>query len=138
MEFPPQLLQFIGSLIGILALAGLAMWLKLGPAPTLASEEEARFAADEAVSGFVPTRIGLDRDGRGAIMRDAAGQLLLLRPHGTKFAGRILSPNARMQLAGDQLTIDTAERRYGAYTLALDDAPAWVQALEEIKSANHA
>lgn len=138
MEFPPQLLQFVGSLIGILALAGLAIWLKLGPAPTLTSEEEARFAADEAVSGFVPTSIGLDRNGSGAIMRDEAGRLLLLRPHGTKFAGRLLTANARMRLAGDQLTIDTAERRYGAYTLSLDDASAWVQALEEIKSADHA
>ena len=78
--------------------------------------------------------IGLDRDGRGALLRDAAGRVLLLRPHGVHFAGRILSGAARVRRDGDMLVIDTAERRYGAAQLALDDASAWVDAIEAVKS----
>ena len=134
MELPPALLQFLGSLAAIFALAGVAVWLKLGPAPRLADETEARIAAEEAVSGFEPVAIGLDRDGRGALLRDAAGRVLLLRPHGVHFAGRILSGAASVRRDGDMLVIDTAERRYGAARLALDDASAWVDAIEAVKS----
>ena len=134
MELPPALLQFLGSLAAIFALAGVAVWLKLGPAPRLADETEARIAAEEAVSGFEPVAIGLDRDGRGALLRDAAGRVLLLRPHGVHFAGRILSGAASVQRDGDMLVIDTAERRYGAARLALDDASAWVDTIEAVKS----
>lgn len=134
MDLPPALLQFLGSLAAILALAGLAWWLKLGPAPRLADEDAARAAADEAVSGFIPTDIGLDREGRGALMRDAEGRVLLLRPHGVHFAARLLTPLASATIEGDALVIDTAEKRYGAARLVLDNPSAWVQAIEAIKS----
>mgnify|MGYP003118099099 FL=1 len=133
MDFSAATLQFAGSLIAILALAGLAYWLKLGPPPELANEEDARTAADEAVSGFAPVAIGLDRDGRGAILRDAGGRVLLLRPHGGHFAGRILTPQARASSDGEALVIDTAEKRFGAARLVLDDPRAWVRAVEAIQ-----
>ena len=138
MDLPPALIQFLGSLVAILALAGVALWLKLGPAPKLENEAEARAAAEEAVSGFEPVEIGLDREGRGALLRDATGQILLLRPHGTHFAGRLLTPAARMELDGEVLLVETAERRFGTARLILDDPSAWMQALEAIKSADHA
>ena len=125
---------FVVLAFAFFALAGVAVWLKLGPAPRLADETEARIAAEEAVSGFEPVAIGLDRDGRGALLRDAAGRVLLLRPHGVHFAGRILSGAASVRRDGDMLVIDTAERRYGAARLALDDASAWVEAIEAVKS----
>ena len=130
---PPALAQFLGSLVAILALAGVAYWLKLGPTPRLTDEAEARRAADEAISGFIPVEIALDRTGAGALMRDARGRILLLRAHGTHFAGRILTSAAQARVEGDMLVIDTAERRYGNARLAIDDAPAWVQAIEAIK-----
>ena len=129
----PQLLQFLGSLAAILVLAGIAWGLKLGPERKLDSEEDARRAADEAVDGFAPILLSLDRDGRGALLSDASGQVLLLRPHGTHFAGRILTPAASAAIEGNTLIIDTAEKRYGAARLVLDDAPAWVQRIEAIK-----
>ena len=134
MDLPPALLQFLGSLAAILALAGLAWWMKLGPEPRLADEDAARAAADEAVSGFVPVHIGLDREGRGALMRDAAGRVLLLRPHGVHFAGRLLTTIASATIEGDTLVVDTAEKRFGSARLVLDDPSAWVQAIEAIKS----
>ena len=129
----PQLLQFLGSLAAILVLAGIAGGLKLGPERKLESEDEARRAADEAVDGFDAVHLSLDREGRGALMSDASGNILLLRPHGTHFAGRILTAAASAAIEGDTLIIDTAEKRYGAARLVLDDAPAWVQRIEAIK-----
>ena len=138
MDLPPALVQFLGSLVAILALAGIALWLKLGPASKLESEGAARAAAEEAVSGFEPVEIGLDREGRGALLRDTEGRILLLRPHGTHFAGRLLTPAARMELDGEVLSVDTAERRFGAARLTLDDPSAWMQALDAIKPPDHA
>ncbi|MCA0903592.1 hypothetical protein [Qipengyuania aquimaris] len=133
MNIPPALLQFLGSLVAILALAGLAFALRLGPAPRLEDEQAARAAADEAVSGFDPVDIALDRGGAGALMRDAAGRILLLRQHGSHFAGRVLTGAAEVSLDGDALLIDTAEKRYGAARLEVSDPSAWMQAIEAIQ-----
>lgn len=132
MSLPPELLQFLGSLAAILALAAIAWALKLGPERKLASEEEARAAANEAVDGFAPVKLALDKDGRGALLSDASGRVLLLRPHGVHFAGRILTPAAEARVDDGVLVIDTAEKRYGAARLTLEDAPAWVKQIEAI------
>ena len=124
---------FIGSLIAILALAGLAAWLRLGTSPRLTNEEQARQAANEAVEGFEPVRFGLDREGAGALLEDARGRLLLLKPHGNFFAGRVLTAAATVQQGADTLSIDCGESTYGEVTLALDDAPYWVEAIHRLK-----
>lgn len=129
---PPALIQFLGSLIAILALAGIAYWLKLGPTPRLVDRDAAVRAADEAVSGFSAVDCAIDREGHGALLRDGAGRILLLRPHGSHFAGRILSPAASARLEGETLIIDTAEKRYGIARLTLPDASAWMQAIKGI------
>lgn len=138
MDLAPALLQFLGSLVAILALAGIALWLRLGPTPTLANEEEALAAADEAVGGFEPVAIALDANGHGALLRDATGQILLLRPHGTHLAGRMLTPAARMEIEGETLVIDTAEKRFGTARLNIADPSTWMRALEAIKGARNA
>lgn len=128
----PALLQFVGSLVAILALAWTARWLKLGPQPRLQDEAEARLAADEAVSGYSPVSIALDRDGGGALMRDAAGRPLLLRPHGTHFAGRILAAGAGARIDGDALVIDSGERRYGEARLTVPDPQQWARTIDAL------
>lgn len=139
MELSPTLLQFIGSLVAILALAGLARWMQLGPEARLDSDAAAQLAADEAVSGYVPVEISRDEQGRGALMRDGSGRILLLRPHGTHMAGRLLTPAASARIEGDVLVVDTAERRYGAARLRLADAQAWMRAIAALGDrTNHA
>lgn len=133
MTLPPALLQFLGSLAAILMLAAIAWRLRLGPEPRLDDENAARQAADEAVSGFKPVEIGLDREGRGALLSDAGGRILLLRPHGSRFAGRLLSDQAVARIEEDALIVDTAEKRYGSARLELADASAWMQAIVAIK-----
>ena len=133
MEIPPALLQFVGSLAAIVALAALAWWLKLGAPRRLESEADARREASEAADSFEPVEIALDRAGRAALLRDDAGQILLLRQHGTHFAGRVLTPAAYARIDGDALVVDTAEKRYGGVRLELDDPSLWVRHIESIK-----
>ncbi|TMM48074.1 hypothetical protein [Qipengyuania marisflavi] len=133
MTVPPALLQFLASLAAVLVVGGIVWWLKLGPERTLTSDAEARIAANEAVDGFDPVAVSLDKDGRGALLRDASGQILLLRPHGTHFAGRLLGPAASAQLDGEALIVDSGERRFGSHRLALTDASAWMQAIAAIE-----
>lgn len=138
MDLPPALLQFGGSLIAILAIFWLARRLGLGPAPLLESDEAASHAAECAVAGFHPIAIARDSKGHGALLRDAAGRVLLLRQHGAHFAGRLLGPLAQAHIEGGALIVDTAERRYGAVRLTLDDASAWARAIEALKETRHA
>lgn len=129
MDLPPALLQFAGSLLAILVLAWFARRLGLGPSPKLADEDAARDAAEAAMPGFHPRTLALDREGRGALLCDAAGRVLLLRPHGAHFAGRLLGPLASARSEGEELVVDTGERRYGAARLKVDHASDWVQAI---------
>jgi hypothetical protein len=131
-------LLFLGSLVAILALAGLARWLGLGGVPKLASEDEARKAASEAVDGFTPVRIGLDRAGQAALLQDCEGRLLLLKAHGNFFAGRTGGPGWRVRHDGERLTIDSGERRFGAVSLVLDEADYWAAAIKRLGGDSHA
>lgn len=134
MEIPPALLQFVGSLAAIAVLAALAWWLRLGPARRLESEADARREASEALDGFEAVDIALDRDGRAGLLRDARGQVLLLRQHGAHFAGRVLTPAAHARIDGGALVVDTAERRYGGVRLELDEPSVWLQHIESVKT----
>lgn len=128
-----QLLQFLGSLAAIVLLAGLAWWLKLGPERRLTSEDDARRAAAEAVDGFETEDLALDTEGRAALLRDAGGRIMLLRPHGTHLAGRILTPAASARIESETLVVDTSERRYGSASLRIAEPQAWVKRIEAIK-----
>ena len=53
------LVQIGGSLVAILALAGIARWLQLGEDVRLRDKDEARALAQAAVCGFDPVEIAL-------------------------------------------------------------------------------
>ncbi len=134
MYLPAELLQFLGSLVAIFALAGLAFWLKLGGSPELANDADARAAANEAVDGYVPSKTAIDAKGRGAIMSDSSGLLLILKPHGNKFAGRILTGHASASTIDGVLVVDSGERRYGSVELELEEAGTWASAINRLHS----
>ncbi len=142
MDIPPALLQFLGSLVAIVALAGIARWLGLGPAPCLANEEAARRAAQEAVDGFCANDVAIDRDGKGAILRDSHGRILLLRPHGAHFAGRILGPAARASTRtcpqGRALVVASGERRFGESAIVLADPETWAARINAVSKPDDA
>lgn len=138
MELPPQALQFVGSLAAILLLASIARWLKLGHPIRIESDEQARIAANEVLDGFKPVEVARDRAGRGALLRDDQGRIMLLKSHGSKLAGRILTEAANATSDGDTISIDTGEKQYGVVGLVLDDASAWVQAINALKTSHDA
>lgn len=125
--------QIAGSLVAILALAGIARWLQLGEDVRLRSKDEARALAEAAVCGFDPVEIALDRAGIGALLRDAQGRVLLLKRHGARFAARLLSGHRDSRLDRNFLTVSTGEKRFGTVTLDLGaDASVWAASLRRL------
>lgn len=130
MPVSPVLLQFAGSLFAILLVAWLVKRLGLGQEPRLDSEASARRAAEDALAGFNPAEIALDYEGRSALLRDQAGNILLLRPHGAHFAGRLLTAASSARMEGNLLVIDTGERHFGSVRLLIDDPAVWLRAVQ--------
>lgn len=133
------LLKFGGSLVAIVALAWLARRLGLGGDLRIADEDHARALADEAICGFDPVDIAIDRAGMGALLRDAGGRVLLLRRHGTHFASRLLDSYAHARLDRNFLTLATTDTRFGSVTLDLGQkAPEWAASLRRLEGPSHA
>ncbi len=142
MDVPPLILQTAGSLIAILALAGLALWLKLGGTPLLDSQEAVRRAAQEVHDGFEAVEIACDAQGHAALACDADGQIVVIKRHGNRFAGRVLGPGARARLWKDlgktALEVDPGESRFGKVFLDLSDPEAWADAIDRVSRPQHA
>ena len=129
-----QTLQLSGSLAAILVLAGIAWVLRLGQTPRIEGEARAVALAREADSGFDPVEAALSGDGAAALLADSQGRIMVLRPHGTHFAGRILDHGTRAAAEGGMLTIIPADRRYGPVTLDLgDSAQAWESRIQTLQ-----
>ena len=129
-----QALQFVGSLAAILLLAWLARRLGLGGDPRLRDPEEAKRLAGEALCGFDAQDVVLDRAGIGALLRDSAGRMLLLRRHGVHWVARLLDSHAGVRLDRSFMTIATGDKTFGAITLDLgDQAQAWAGSLRRIR-----
>jgi hypothetical protein len=135
---PPLLIQTAGSLAAILALAGLARWMRLGGTPRIASEGDVHRIAGEVEDGFTPQVIACDAAGDGALARDGAGRIMVIRRHGNRFVGRALTASASARASGKALTIDCGERRFGITRLELDDAQAWADAINALSMAGDA
>ncbi len=124
------------SLIAILLVSLLSSKLGLGGDNRLRSEDQARELAAATVCGFDPVDIALDRAGIGALLRDEAGQVMLLRRHGAHFVGRLLDQNAFARLDRHLLTIGPGERLFGGITLDLgDQAQVWAASLRRLGAA---
>ncbi|MEM7703090.1 MAG: hypothetical protein AAF251_14215 [Pseudomonadota bacterium] len=127
-----MLLQFGGSLVAILALAGLAILLKLGGSPKLAEESAVARAAGEVEDGFVPQRSSIARGGKSALARDANGRIMVIKQHGNKFTGRVLAPGSTAREEVDGLVVDPGEPRFGTVRLSLTDASYWADAINRL------
>ncbi len=126
-------MQFLGSLVAILAVAGLAWWLKLGGTPQLSNEREAQAAAGEAIDGFESVETAVDANGKVAILLDRSGCLLLLKRHGNKFAGRLLTHSATGRIDRGKLVVDSGERRFGIVILTIDNAQSWADRINGVR-----
>jgi len=128
-----QALQFGGSLLAILALAWLAHRLGLGGDARIRDEAHLRELAEEALCGFEPVAVAIDRAGFAALARDGAGRIMLLRRHGAHFASRLLDSHANARLDRNLLVVGSADKRFGEVTLDLgNDAQAWAASLRRL------
>ena len=132
MEIPPLLLQFGGSLLAIFALYALARALKLGGKPTLGSESDVQVATGEVMDGFVVQRVSIARGGIAALARDSEGQIMVIKRHGNRFAGRVLTSEVHVREEVDALVVDTGEARFGKVRLSLDDPAYWADAINRL------
>jgi len=110
-----QLVQLAGSIVAILALAGFARWLKLGES-RIATEDDARRFAEEALAGFEGGRALISGDGSAALVQ-GQGTIAVLKRHGAKVAVRRLVPPLRVREAVEGATVDTGEKLFGPVTL---------------------
>jgi hypothetical protein len=128
-----QLLQLGASLLAILALALVAWKLRLGGDLRIRDEAHARELADEALCGFEPQDLAIDRAGYGALLRDGDGRIMLLKRHGAHFACRLLDSHVHSRLDRNFLTVATADRRFGSVTLDLgEQAQYWAASLRRL------
>ncbi|MEM6475980.1 MAG: hypothetical protein AAF687_07425 [Pseudomonadota bacterium] len=132
MEIHPQLVQFGGSLIAILALTAFAWWLKLGGKPALKNEMAVFDVANEVESGFDAQRISIGRGGAAALASDQEGRIMVIKRHGNQFAGRVLTKAASVREEVDGLIVDCGEARFGAVRLSLDDPAYWADAINRL------
>lgn len=132
----PLALQTGASLIAILALAGLAWWMKLGGDPRLDSDMAVRRAAGEVEDGFEPVAIACDAEGAGALAKDAKGRIMVIKRHGNRAAGRILGPGAHVRREANpgefNLVVDPGEARFGKVFLTLSDPDTWAEAINRL------
>jgi hypothetical protein len=115
------LVQLGASLLAILALALFARWLGLGGDVRIRDDAHATQLAQEAVPGFEPVSLALDKAGIGAILKDNAGRQMLLRRHGAHFVGRMLGNTVEARLDRNFLTLGTGEKFFGQVTLNLGE-----------------
>lgn len=126
-------LQGTLSLVAILLVVLAARAMKLGGDVRIRDEAHARDLADEAICGFTPVDIAIDRASIGALVRDAAGRILLIRRHGSHFVARLLTSHAGVRLDQHFLTLSTDDARFGAITLDLGpQAQVWASSLRRL------
>lgn len=112
------LLPIIGSLIAVLLLAQTARWMGLGAThEQIVDEAHAIALAEEAECGFDGISAEVDAAGYGAIVRNAAGAMMLVRAHGNRFAARRLDKSFTARLDRNRLWLQSGERSFGGVEL---------------------
>lgn len=104
-----------GSLVAVLALAGIAAWLKLGGEPL--DEAAALDAAGDMLPGFVPEAVLLGSDGAAALVRGGEGRVAVVKVHGTQPAVRELVRPVGLASAGEGTILRSGDRMFGDVVL---------------------
>ncbi|GHH18520.1 hypothetical protein GCM10008023_24480 [Sphingomonas glacialis] len=103
------------SVAGVLGLALVARWMRLGEA-RISSKAQARETAEQMLAGFVAHGAVIGTDGNAALVA-GNGALALLKRHGAKVAARRLIAPLRLTQAIEGVRVETDERQFGAVLL---------------------
>lgn len=129
--------QLGGSLVAILALAGVARLLKLGEA-RISDAAKAREIAEDMLAGFESRTAIVGTDGKAALVLGTFGRgapgapggaIAVLKRHGAKVAARRLLPPLGLSTAVEGVFVETGERLFGR-VLLFGVVEADVRALE--------
>jgi hypothetical protein len=125
--------KLTASFFAILLLAWVALRLGLGGDVRIRDEDHAASLAQDAVFGFAPTAIALDKARIAAVLKDKDDRHILVRRHGAHFAARLLDRHSACSLDLQFLTIATSDTSFGATTLNLgDQAQYWAAGLRRL------
>lgn len=128
-----ELAKLGGSVLAIFFVYWLVKRMGLGGDIRIRDEAHARALADEALCGYAPVDIVIDRAGIAALMKDAEGRHMLIRRHGAQFVGRLLDDHSDSRLDQNFLTIGTGDALFGKITLNLGaDAQLWAAGLRRM------
>ena len=118
----PELLPLLGSLIAIVLLARTARWLGLGTDyRRIRDEAHAIRLSEEAECGFDGVAADVDAAGYGAIVRNAAGAMMLVRIHGNRYVARRLDRSFATRLDRNRLHLASNEPTFGSVDLDFGD-----------------
>jgi hypothetical protein len=107
--------------------------LRLGGDVRIADADHAAHLAEATIPGFDASEIALDRARIGALVRNRAGRVLLIRRHGARFVGRELTTHEGIRLDRTCLTLETGDPRFGPLTLDLGAAAqTWAASLRRL------
>lgn len=109
-----------GSLVAVLATAGLVAWLGLGRGAVIAEEQAARLA-EQLLHDFTSRDVFVDRQGRSALVRGDDGSFALLRIQGAHPVARRINSPIAMQKTPEGVVVSTGERRFGKTLIANDE-----------------
>lgn len=118
-----MLVQLIGSIIAVLAIASLVWYLGLGKA-VLADDAQARRMVNDMLSGFDADDVILSKDNQAALIFGKDGSFAILKRHGAKFAARRLKLPAQIIHGDGFIEIDSGEFAYGKISINLSETEA--------------
>lgn len=125
-----------GAFVAVVAMTLTARWLGLGVEPHIADQDHARRLANEAHFGFQPIDIAVSRDGTTALLHGQGDRLMLIRPHGNHFVGRLIGPSISPRLDGQKIILSSGETMFGEVSLDLGDQSAsWAEKIRRITEA---
>ena len=110
-------LLFLGSLVAVLATAGIVAWLRLGEGGKL--DDPARLAED-LLPDFEADEVFADAHGKAALVRGRDGSWALLRLQGLHPVVRRFAARPALRDEGGTVRIASGERRFGDVTIAND------------------
>ena len=105
-------LQLGGSLVAVLALAGLTWLLKLGRTPPIADPDFAAREAEAMLSGFDAREAIVAADGETALIHGRDGSVAVLKRHGAHFVARRVPADA-VHETPEGWQVDTGEALFG-------------------------
>ena len=121
-----------GSLVAVMALAGIAWLLRLGGTPQIAHGDEAARIAEEMLSGFEARRSFVSADRLTALVLGIDGSVAVIRPNGARFLARRVARPAFRRTEDGALEVESGDRR--PVTIRLE-SPAKAAELAQVLAA---